>query len=71
MSDLKWQTVEELKISKKQCEAQISALLSKLNGQKVRLEWIEKYIRQKTPVELTIEQIEARLGHRVIIKGDV
>lgn len=68
MSDLKWQTVEQLENSKRHCKKRISELSSQLNGQKVRLEWIEKYIHEKTPVELSISEIEHRLGHKVIIK---
>lgn len=68
MSDLKHQTVEQLEQSKIECERYISRLSSKLNGQKERLKWIEKYIHEKTPQELTIAQIEQRLGHKVIIK---
>jgi len=68
MSDLKYQTVNQLLASKASCEMYISNLTSKLNGQKERLKWIEKYIYEKTPVELSINEIEARLGHKVIIK---
>lgn len=68
MSDLKWQTVQQLKQSKKDCEKYIGNLKSNLNGQHVRLEWIEKYIFEKTVKELTIEQIEQELGHKIIIK---
>ena len=68
MSDLKHQTVQQLRESKRSCEEYIQRLQTQLAGQRVRLEWIEKYLFQKTPVELTIEQIEAQLGHRVIIK---
>lgn len=75
MSDLKWQTVAELRESRKACEDKISYLREKvaklessINGQQVRLEWIDRYLYQKTPQELTIEEIEAKLGHKIIIK---
>jgi hypothetical protein len=68
MSDLKHQPVEQLQKSKQECEQYISKLTSTLNGQRTRLEWIERYIFEKTPQELTIKQIENLLGHRVIIK---
>lgn len=68
MSDLKYQTVEELEASRKQTITRIAELKSQLNGQQVRLEWIEKYIFEKTPQELTIAQIEQKLGHKVILK---
>ena len=68
MSDLKHQSVNQLKQSKRDCEEYISKLNSKLNGQKVRLEWINKYLYEKTPQEMSIEEIESKLGHRVIIK---
>lgn len=69
MSDLKWQTVEQLTASKKHCEDRIKELSSKLAGQRTRLEWIDQYLFQKTPVELSIREIEHRLGHKVILKG--
>lgn len=68
MSDLKYQTVEQLRESKRNCESYIENLSTKLAGQRVRLEWIDKYLHEKTPQELTIAQIEARLGHKIIIK---
>jgi hypothetical protein len=68
MSDLKYQSVEQLQVTKRDCEKYIANLKSKLNGQNVRLEWINKYLFEKTPQELTIEQIEYKLGHKVIIK---
>jgi len=68
MSDLKYQTIVQLKKSKADTEAYILELQSKLQGQKERLKWIDKYIFEKTPQELTIDQIELLLGHRVIIK---
>ena len=68
MSDLKYQSVSQLQESKVSCEKHIKSLRSKLAGQETRLEWIDKYLFQKTPQELTIDQIEAALGHKVIIK---
>lgn len=68
MSNLKHQSIEQLHQSKDECERQISQLKSRLNGQMERLRWINDYIYQKTPVELSIKEIESRLGHRVIIK---
>lgn len=68
MSDLKHKTVDELHLDKQICENYIAVLKSKLNGQQVRLEWINKYLFEKTPQELTFAQVEARLGHRLILK---
>ena len=68
MSNLKHQSVEQLHESKRQCEQYIWQLKSKLAGQQQRLDWINKYIHRKTPVELSIRQIERKLGHRVILK---
>lgn len=68
MSDLKWQNLAQLQRSKSDCEAYIRDLESKLAGQKERLKWIDRYIYERTPVELSISEIEARLGHKVIIK---
>jgi hypothetical protein len=68
MSDLKYQTVEQLEQSKVKCEAYISSLTGKRNAQRIRLNWIEHYLYEKSPQELTMEQIEAELGHKVILK---
>jgi hypothetical protein len=68
MSDLKHQSVKQLEKSKAECEEYISKLTTQLAGQRERLKWIERYIFEKTPQELTIEQIEQKLGHRIIIK---
>lgn len=68
MSDLKYQTLEELRISKWITEERIAGLKSQIAGQTERLKWIDKYIFEKTPQELTINQIEQLLGHKVIIK---
>jgi len=75
MSDLKHQTVEQLRKSKIQTEERIEHYQGKIHshnstirGQLTRLEWINKYLHEKTPVELTMAQIEQRLGHKVIIK---
>lgn len=68
MSDLKYQTVEQLQKSLADCNNYIASLESKLAGQRERRKWIQQYIFQKTPKELTIQQIEAALGHKVIIK---
>ena len=69
MSDLKYQTVSQLIQSKKKCEARIKSLKSDIAGQGERLKWIDKYLYEKTPQEMTIAQIEQALGHRLIIKG--
>ncbi len=68
MSDLKHQTVSELSVSKVECQNYINNLKSKLSGQQSRLEWINKYLFEKTPVEMSIKQIESKLGHKVILK---
>ena len=68
MSDLKWQTVEQLQASKAASEKKISQLKSQFNNEQVRLEWINKYLFLKTPQELTYEEVEQRLGHKLIIK---
>ena len=75
MSDLKWQTVEQLQQSKLNCEnyiqkldEQISKLHSQKHGQEVRLEWIAKYLFEKTPQELSFDEVERILGHKLILK---
>lgn len=69
MSDLKYQSVEQLRESRMQCQSYMSRLSSSLAGQQERLKWIDHYLFEKTPQELTIEQIQQRLGHAVIIKA--
>ena len=68
MSDLKYQTVEELSASKYETEKRIIELKKQLSGQQERLVWINKYLFEKTPQEMTFEEIEMELGHKVIIK---
>jgi len=68
MSDLKHLTVVELNWHKVETLERIANLKSQLAGQQVRLEWINKYLFEKTPQELTIEQVEQKLGHKVILK---
>ena len=68
MSDLKYQSVKQLKTLKLETEAYISNLKTQLTGQQVRPEWINRYIFQKTPKEMTFAEIEEALGHKVIIK---
>lgn len=71
MSDLKHQTVAQLRQSRIDCVNDMNHLKSRLAGQQQRLEWIEKYLYEKTPQELSIAQIESKLGHRIIIKSEL
>jgi len=68
MSDLKYLSVDDLKKARIETEEYISKLNTQLAGQQVKMEWINKYIFQKTPKEMTFEEIEEALGHKVIIK---
>jgi len=68
MSDLKYQSIEELELSKSETESYIAKLKTQLAGNEERLKWINKYIYEKTPKEMTFEDIELALGHKVIIK---
>jgi len=68
VSNLGYQTVPELKESKTACEKYIKNLKSSLAGQNERLKWIDKYLFEKTVQELTIYEIEHKLGHKIIIK---
>ena len=68
MSDLKHQTLRQLNESKGDCEQHITALKSSLSGQQERLKWIDHYIVQNTVKEMTITEIEQKLGHKVILK---
>lgn len=68
MSELKHKTVEELKVEKSNTEKYIATLSAQLAGQEQRLIWIDHYLFEKTPKEMTFEEIERKLGHKVIIK---
>lgn len=68
MSDLKYKSLEQLKVLKASTENRIAGLKTQLAGEHVRLEWINRYIFEKTPKEMTFEEIEHALGHKVIIK---
>lgn len=68
MSDLKHKNLEQLEQERRDCEKYINKLSSTLAGQKQRLKWIEHYIYEKTPQEMSIKEIEFQLGHKVIIK---
>ncbi len=74
MSNLKHLNVSELRAARQttlnymaQQQARIDASQSIINGQLTRLQWIDKYLFEKTPQELSIEEIEKQLGHKVII----
>jgi len=68
MSDLRHKSVHELRRLKKETEQKIATLKSQVSGQQERLKWIDSYITEKTPREMTFEEIERALGHKVIIK---
>lgn len=68
MSDLKHKSINELIRLKTETEQKIATLRSQVSAQQERLRWINSYIFQKTPKEMTIEEIENALGHKVIIK---
>jgi len=68
MSDLKWQSLVVLKRSRLECTRDINILKSNLGGQEERLKWIDKYIWDATPKQMTLDEIERILGHKVILK---
>jgi chaperonin cofactor prefoldin len=68
MSDLRHKSVNELRRLKTETEKKIATLKSQVSGQQERLKWINSYITEKTPREMTFEEIERALGHKVIIK---
>jgi len=68
MSELKHKSINELRRLKTETEQKISTLKSQVSGHQERLKWINNYIFQKTPKEMTFEEIENALGHKVIIK---
>ena len=68
MSDLKYQTVDQLLKTKQDCEKYISNLKATLGGQQKRLNWIDKCLYEKDPQEMSIAQIEEVLSLKVILK---
>lgn len=68
MSDLKWCTLSELEEYKAETLKYIGKLRGKINNQETRLHWIEHYIDIKTkPVEMTFEEVEKAIGHKIKI----
>lgn len=67
MSNLKHLSLEDLEHAKVDTEKYMSNLMNKYNQQQTRLEWINRYIERKTPVLMTIADIENKLGHKVTI----
>lgn len=68
MSELKYKSVNELRRLRTETGQKISTLKSQVSGQQERLKWINTYITEKTPKEMTVEEIERALGHKIIIK---
>lgn len=74
MSDLKYQDVAELTKRKVLTEFKIDSLNSRIgdlrgkqNNEITRLEWINKYIEDKTPLELTMADLSEKYGRPVKI----
>ena len=81
MSDLKWKTLEQLEEAKAHAELEIADFermirkhkriigqaTGKQNSMGIRLSWINHYIR-KSPVKMTLAEIEQQLGHKVTIE---
>ena len=67
MSNLKNMTVEDLEKQKTYTEQNIAQFSSELSGQRERLKWINHYIFDKTPQEMSWSEMERALGHKVII----
>jgi len=82
MSGLKWETLEQLEVYKSYSESDMSdlerrimehqavigELQGKRNNQGIRLSWINHYISKKSPVKMTLAEIEQQLGHKVTIE---
>lgn len=64
MSDLKYKTLEELYRLRHSCEKLITSYECKLNGQKTRLEWINKYIEGKLAATKIVPATRYRLVSR-------
>lgn len=50
MSDLRHLTLDQLFAAKRNSEKMIGIYGSKMAGERSRLEWIQKYIKEKMPV---------------------
>lgn len=68
MSNLRYMTIVELKEEIKDIEKYINNLKNKISGQQERLAWAKHYLFEKTPQEMTWQEMEQKLGHKVIIK---
>ena len=67
MSDLKYRTVPELLKLRDNTKRDIGILIGKINNLEERLKWINHYIEQKTPVDISIEELEIKLGYKINI----
>ena len=67
MSDLRYKTIEELTDEKQRLERVCGEYSQKLNNASERLKWVNKYLREKTPIPMTMQQIEEELGHKVTL----
>jgi hypothetical protein len=68
MSNLRHLTVSELRQEIVSMDTKITYYTNKITGAKTRKEWAEKYLYQKTPQAMTLEQIEQKLGHKVLLE---
>ena len=67
MSNLKHLTLEQLRDAHKFETARTTTLSKQLGGAQERLKWIDFYIKENTVVDMTVEQIAAKLGHKLRI----
>ena len=65
---LKHKSVPELLAAKIHCEGLIKKHGSIKAGQEERLKWINVYLYEKTPIVLTMAEIEKKLGHKVTLR---
>jgi hypothetical protein len=68
MSDLKYKNPEELQTVIDDCSKQMGVFQGKINNLQTKKQWAAKYLREKTPCPMTMEEIEFQLGYKVTLK---
>jgi hypothetical protein len=68
MSDLKYQNPQQLQKVIDDCSKQMGFHQGKINNFQTRKQWAAKYLREKTAVPMTMEEIEHQLGYKVTLK---
>jgi hypothetical protein len=67
MSDLKYLNKEELEKQKSYCQNRIRNLNCEIAGLSEKIKWINNYIEKLTPKQMSLSEIEEKLGHKVVV----